>query len=275
MRCRHCGCLNAEGEHRCEMCGRRLQVDDPPRPAVKYPLRRTSPLPSTRPDLKPAPEARPPAPRNGAGIPRQASLFPAAEGPKVVPIAPPARLPGRATAGQGAGRKRTTPPQPTRLSQQTLNLESPQPPPPRICCDAPIAPTSLRCAVVVADGFFVLLGLSLFLLTFHLVGGRIVLTQQAGIAYLVVATALALFYHSFWCVLGRETAGMRCFRLRLLNFDGYRPEPRQRVMRLLTGCLGILAAGLGLLWALFDAEKLTWHDHVSQTFPTFDGPRRG
>ena len=26
--------------------------------------------------------------------------------------------------------------------------------------------------------------------------------------------------------------------------------------------------GLGLVWALVDEENLTWHDHISKTFPT-------
>ena len=28
------------------------------------------------------------------------------------------------------------------------------------------------------------------------------------------------------------------------------------------------SAGLGLLWSLADEESLTWHDHMSKTFPT-------
>src|SRR6202041_3046551 len=29
-----------------------------------------------------------------------------------------------------------------------------------------------------------------------------------------------------------------------------------------------LSGGLGLVWALVDEENLTWHDHISKTFPT-------
>ena len=35
--------------------------------------------------------------------------------------------------------------------------------------------------------------------------------------------------------------------------------------------LTILIAVLGLLWAFFDEERLTWHDLISKTFPTADG----
>jgi hypothetical protein len=54
----------------------------------------------------------------------------------------------------------------------------------------------------------------------------------------------------------------------LVNFDGQKPTQRQRFQRLASGFLSLFAAGLGLLWALVDEETLTWHDHISRTFPT-------
>jgi hypothetical protein len=39
-------------------------------------------------------------------------------------------------------------------------------------------------------------------------------------------------------------------------------------VRALSACLSFCAGGIGLLWALVDEEKLTWHDHISKTFPT-------
>jgi len=32
--------------------------------------------------------------------------------------------------------------------------------------------------------------------------------------------------------------------------------------------LSLCSLGLGLVWALVDEESLTWHDHISKTFPT-------
>jgi len=31
--------------------------------------------------------------------------------------------------------------------------------------------------------------------------------------------------------------------------------------------LSILPLGLGLAWALFDEDRLTWHDRLSGTYP--------
>jgi hypothetical protein len=33
--------------------------------------------------------------------------------------------------------------------------------------------------------------------------------------------------------------------------------------------------GLGMFWALMDEEGLTWHDHMSRTFPTVQDPNPG
>jgi hypothetical protein len=38
------------------------------------------------------------------------------------------------------------------------------------------------------------------------------------------------------------------------------------------GLLSIAAAGLGLIWALTDEERLTWHDMATQTFLTTGEP---
>ena len=45
---------------------------------------------------------------------------------------------------------------------------------------------------------------------------------------------------------------------------------RGKLMRivLLTTAIALLAAGIGMLWALVDEDGLTWHDHISGTFPT-------
>ncbi len=32
--------------------------------------------------------------------------------------------------------------------------------------------------------------------------------------------------------------------------------------------LSLFAGGIGLVWSLVDEDGLTWHDHISATFPT-------
>jgi uncharacterized RDD family membrane protein YckC len=67
---------------------------------------------------------------------------------------------------------------------------------------------------------------------------------------------------------------MRWTGLRLIDFDGFPADRRARSLRAISACLSFCAGGLGLLWALADEEKLTWHDHMSKTFPTVEESNR-
>jgi len=66
---------------------------------------------------------------------------------------------------------------------------------------------------------------------------------------------------------------MRIAGLELVDFDGKAPRREQRFGRLFGSALSLLAAGIGMIWLLVDEERLTWHDHMSGTFPTFSETR--
>jgi uncharacterized RDD family membrane protein YckC len=70
-----------------------------------------------------------------------------------------------------------------------------------------------------------------------------------------------------YAIAGRETAGMSCAHLRLITFDGFKPDGKQRLYRFLGSCLSLCTV-LGLAWSLADEESLGWQDHISRTFPT-------
>jgi uncharacterized RDD family membrane protein YckC len=59
---------------------------------------------------------------------------------------------------------------------------------------------------------------------------------------------------------------MAAVQLRLINFDGNRPSREERLLRVLVSIVSFASLGVGLLWCLFDEEKLTWHDHITKTF---------
>ena len=44
----------------------------------------------------------------------------------------------------------------------------------------------------------------------------------------------------------------------------------QRLVRMAVGWVSLRSAAMGLIWALADHETRTWHDHMSQTFVTYD-----
>jgi uncharacterized RDD family membrane protein YckC len=136
-----------------------------------------------------------------------------------------------------------------------------------IYCDAPVALPGHRLLAAAVDASMVLIGLGLFLLIFF-VGGDMVVSRETAPFLIAVGAVIALFYRSLWYFGNGDTPGMRFAGLRLVDFDGRRPDREQRGMRQVAGLLSLLAAGLGLVWALVDEESLTWHDHISKTFPT-------
>lgn len=157
--------------------------------------------------------------------------------------------------------------------QQSLDFEPAAeelnaPPEPVIYCNAPVALPTHRALASALDTSMILMGLGLFLLTFQLAGGQIILNRQTIPLFGGITAVLALFYHFLFCLCGGDTAGMRWTQLRLVNFDGNAPDREQRACRLVGSCLSLVAAGLGIIWALVDEESLTWHDHISKTFPS-------
>lgn len=137
-----------------------------------------------------------------------------------------------------------------------------------IYCDAPVAQPIHRVLAAAIDISMIVVALGLFLATFCLSGGEIILNHQTIPLFLGIGVVLALFYHFLLCLAGGDSAGMRLAHLRLVNFDGHTPAREERAYRLAASSLSILALTLGLLWALVDEESLTWHDHISKTFPT-------
>jgi uncharacterized RDD family membrane protein YckC len=207
------------------------------------------------------------------------SLFPL-EPPKSKVI--PFHLPGtdaRPAPLSSAAAKNTSPrPAAARSdSQPALDFLHPPPHTPRtlktsveavICCDAPVAPLLHRAIASGLDAAMILTGFGFFLATVRLLGGKLFLNQPTFMVLIASLVAISLLYGVLWMLAGRQTPGMRWTRLHLINFDGLPPEGRQRGIRFLGTCLSFCALGVGLLWAMFDEEGLTWHDHISQTFPT-------
>ncbi len=137
-----------------------------------------------------------------------------------------------------------------------------------IYCDAPVALPTHRIMAAAVDLSMVLISLGIFLGIFYSFGGEINLTRQSAPFLAALAFVISMFYRFLWCLADGETPGMRFAGLRLVDFDGRTPNPHQRLQRQIAGILSVLSAGLGLVWALVDEESLTWHDHISKTFPT-------
>jgi uncharacterized RDD family membrane protein YckC len=137
-----------------------------------------------------------------------------------------------------------------------------------IYCDSPVAIPAHRAMAAALDASIVVMALAVFGIVFRLAGGAFVLNVKTAPMFMGVAVGVVIFYRLLWCLANGDTAGQKWTRLRLVNFDGQTPTRSQRFSRTASGFLSLMAGGIGLLWALVDEETLTWHDHISKTFPT-------
>ncbi len=132
----------------------------------------------------------------------------------------------------------------------------------------PVAGLQLRRRAGILDAVFVSLAFAGVFGLFLAVGGQM---PAARADLLVVALIVGLLYVQYFILftmMGGLTPGMMLAGLRLVNFDGSAPEPRQLIWR----SFGYLISGgtgfLGFLWTLWDEDHLSWHDRISQTYLT-------
>jgi len=272
--CGYCRATNSEEDHRCSRCGRRLQTTPSQGNAAAYGASNMATARAIRPIAEPDPVAAPqPAPEPEA-LPKrsvyQRQLFSYREVPQVVSL--------NSLAPKPAERTRTRPESPRPRvrrrdpGQQTLKFTNPEGMDTGvqalIYCDAPVAIPAHRMMAAAADLSIIVIALGVFLGIFQLLGGQVVLTKQTLPLFIGIATVLGLLYKMLWSLADGDSPGMRWTRLRTVNFDGHQPDREQRLFRTASAFISLMAAGLGLMWALVDEESLTWHDHMSKTFPT-------
>jgi uncharacterized RDD family membrane protein YckC len=276
MTCSYCGSRNAEGEHRCGRCGRRpsdtLTGDSTLHrtegPLALQPVR----VPISEPPLRRPPLARPVQQTlfqsSGSNVIPFEQYAPVESRPRAVSAprtsARPQRRSPRAVEGQGS--LDLQPPEflpPAPLKPRTLNTTVEA----VIYCDSPVASKLHRFVAAALDWSLVLIAYGLFLLVFEAFGGQFTLDKINGLMFGGVLLLFAFTYGLVWALAATETAGMRFAQLRLLTFEGFQPDVRQRLMRLMGSSLSLFTV-LGLAWSAVDEESLAWQDHISRTFPT-------
>ena len=132
-----------------------------------------------------------------------------------------------------------------------------------VYCEAPVATTLPRILAASFNGSLIVL-IAAFGLAILGISGSVMLNAR----YLAIVFGLSVLLYSFiWAVLGRESPGFRICGLRVVTFDGFAPERSIRLMRAAAAFLSTTTL-LGVLWSLVDEEGLSWHDHISRSFPT-------
>src|SRR5262249_51493935 len=272
MECFYCRHLNPEDEPRCQRCARRLR-SGPARPAPdnyvsSYSVGATAAAWAVEQAV--APPTNETAPQRAQPL-RQTRLFSDPDSGKVLQFPSAPKPPGPKPKSRRHALQPTD-------SQSFLDFHPPTPHAPRtlktsveavIYCDAPVATPTHRAVGAAIDFGMIGMAFGLFLLTFHLCGGEFDrINAGVGLGFAGAFLGIALFYGLLWVLTGSETAGERWTGLRLINFDGSPIDRRERAIRFAAACLSFCSAGLGVLWSLADEESLTWHDHMSKTFPT-------
>jgi uncharacterized RDD family membrane protein YckC len=286
MTCRYCRAANSEGEPRCQRCGRRLHgpvsyEDMPYAHAATAPALDERVASAPQPERRRAPELQ--SVPGGATAPRHTSWQPSLFGTRgmgrVVSFetltGKPAERPKKQRS-QSASRPRTRKPIPGQQDflfadgpAATPRPHSTAPAPAGVIwCDAPVAIAAHRLVAAALDVAVVIGSMALFLLVAYLLAGSALVGHLNPLLLLGVTGVFYLFYQSLWCLADGDSPGMHWSRLRTVTFDGRLPDREQRFSRMAAECLSVLAVGLGLLWSLVDEEALTWHDHISRTFPT-------
>jgi uncharacterized RDD family membrane protein YckC len=279
MICTYCRAQNGADDHRCGRCGRHLTGDSPKRnfpvqtaavaPALHSldeSVEEQAPIAATRPRLVTMPSA--PSERAAAaasGV--QAPLFPVQEVPRTM-TSRPVKQQAPMSPAPSMRRKAARAAQPslfdmTHEGSRTLptSVEA------AVCCDADVASASDRAWAAVIDTAIPMLGFVMFASAFYAVTGGLELTAKTLPWIGGIFCALLILYRAAWCAAGFDTPGLQIARLRLLTLDGRTPSRSARVLRTVGGLVSLASVGMGLLWGLVDEERLTWHDHMSGTFP--------
>jgi uncharacterized RDD family membrane protein YckC len=297
MTCQYCQTWNTDDEHRCRRCGRLIQ-DMAGRAAVRnYPIAAVATAQALEPEEDIAPEfhaaARPAV--------AQPALFESWPEPRVIPFdsltsprerraiqeraAGLAQSPkagaGVTKSAQSGGRREKTEsrpasprPRPRQASQnqQTFHFadesEAAALPAPVIACDDLAASPAVRLRAASVDALCTAAGVALALAPIFIYARPLVFDQWTLAWIAAVAGAVVIAYSLIWITCGCDSIGARAMRLTLVSLDGTRPNRAARYRRLLATLISVSAAGVGVLWALFDEDHLTWHDHMSGTFPT-------
>jgi uncharacterized RDD family membrane protein YckC len=287
MHCQHCDTWVLDDEHRCPRCGRRVRSWPVGIARTAYPVNAAATAPkydyirepsSAEPVLHTATE-----PETAA----QQQLFATPwTDPRVIPFESLTTQAERESIrARAAGLSRPDPVKTGKVEARHLRPKKSRSENQRrfdflgeqevfsqpqcdILCDAPVAPPLLRLQAALVDGVLITIGCLPAFAFYIYSGGPLALDKHVLPFLVLLVLTVSVFYRLLWAIAGSDTPGMRSAGLELMDFDGHRPSPARRYQRFLGGWISLLAAGIGLIWALVDQDGLTWHDHISSTFPT-------
>jgi uncharacterized RDD family membrane protein YckC len=136
----------------------------------------------------------------------------------------------------------------------------------------PVASLGQRRCAAALDTLFIGFTCGGFLALFHYLGGQITVQKTDCIVYGLVLYLFYAQYFSLFTTLAGTTPGMQLCGLSCVRLDGSLPDTRQLLWRGFGYLLSGATIFLGFLWAIWDEDRFTWQDRISQTYITDVAP---
>jgi len=136
----------------------------------------------------------------------------------------------------------------------------------------PVASLSDRRSAGLLDAIFLAFACAGFIGLFRSLGGQFLFQKIDAV---VCLSAFFLFYAQYFFIfttLAGATPGMMLRGLTIVRLDGSLPDTRQLLWRSFGYVISSATLFLGFLWALWDEDRFTWQDRISQTYVTSTEP---
>jgi uncharacterized RDD family membrane protein YckC len=128
------------------------------------------------------------------------------------------------------------------------------------------APLQLRLMAAMVDAALILgmvCGMAVFVASRFENLPNMKAAEVCGAAAVIV---IGVLYQMFFLSVAKMTPGMRYAQISLCTFDDQSPSPEQLRGRMGAMLLSLIPMGLGLVWAIFDEDHMSWHDRFSRTY---------
>lgn len=130
----------------------------------------------------------------------------------------------------------------------------------------PVAPIEERRLAGLIDAACLAFACGGFLALFGSLGGHFAFSKLNAAVYATAFAIVYLQYFALFTTFGGTTPGMMLRGLRVVDFSGEEPSPRQLLLRAAGYMLSAGTFFLGFLWVQWDEDELTWHDRISRTY---------
>lgn len=89
--------------------------------------------------------------------------------------------------------------------------------------------------------------------------------QSSHILYPAYLLLVCYLYFTWQWINGRQTLGMKAWRIMLVQNEATQLNWRSASLRFLLALFSLILFGFGLLWSIFDPEKMAFYDRYSKT----------